>query len=355
MHQIKGLVDVFQAHGVGHEFIQLDLAFHVTIHVAWQFGAAFYAAEGGAFPDPTGNQLERAGGNFFTGTGHANDHGFAPALVTALQRRTHHVHVPNALEGVVHTAIGELHNHILNRITVLGGIDEVGGTELTGHGFLVVVQVDGNDALRLGHHSPLDHRQSNAAETKYGHGGAGLYLGGIQHGTDAGGDAAAKQANLVHGGFLAHLGQGNFRHYGVFGEGAGAHVVVNHLAVHGEAAGAVGHQALALGGTHGLAQVGLAAEAELALATLGGVQRNHMVPGLQAGDPFAHFLDDARAFVAKDGGEDAFRILAGQSVGIGMTNTGRDDLHQYLTGFGAGHIHFFNDQGFACFPGDGGT
>jgi ornithine cyclodeaminase/alanine dehydrogenase-like protein (mu-crystallin family) len=78
------------------------------------------------------------------------------------------------------------------------------------------------------------------------------------------------------------------------------------LAVLAEAAGAVGHQALALGGADGLAQVGLARQAELALAAF------RRVAGSRGrrrdrGDAFADGLDDAAALMAEDGREDAFR------------------------------------------------
>jgi hypothetical protein len=60
------------------------------------------------------------------------------------------------------------------------------------------------------------------------------------------------------------------------------HVVKDRLAATSEARGTVGHQTFALCHTDGLAQVGLAAGAELALATLGSVQRNHVITGLHS-------------------------------------------------------------------------
>jgi hypothetical protein len=80
--------------------------------------------------------------------------------------------------------------------------------------------------------------------------------------------------------------------------------VVDGLAVLGEAGGAVRHQALALGGADLLAQVGLAGFAELALAAFRGVQRDHVIAHLDAGDALADGLDDAAAFMAEDAGED---------------------------------------------------
>jgi hypothetical protein len=82
------------------------------------------------------------------------------------------------------------------------------------------------------------------------------------------------------------------------------------LAIQAEAAGGVGHQPLALRAADGLAQVGLARQAELALAAFGGVERNDMVALLEGGDARPHVHHDARAFVAQDGREDAFGVGA---------------------------------------------
>ncbi len=50
--------------------------------------------------------------------------------------------------------------------------------------------------------------------------------------------------------------------------------------------------------------------AEQALAAFGGVQRDHVVAGLDAGHALADFDHDARAFVAQHRREQAFRIVA---------------------------------------------
>src|SRR3546814_14009959 len=78
MHQVERLVDIFQAHGVGDEGIQRNLALRGHFHVAWQLGATAYAAKRRTAPDAPGPQLERTGGDFLTGSGHAADHRFAP-------------------------------------------------------------------------------------------------------------------------------------------------------------------------------------------------------------------------------------------------------------------------------------
>src|SRR3546814_14514432 len=71
-----------------------------------------------------------------------------------------------------------------------------------------------------------------------------------------------------------------------------------------EAAGAVGHHALALGRADGGAQIGLARQAAFALAAFRRVERDHMVARLHTGDARPHFAHDACAFMTEDAGED---------------------------------------------------
>ena len=104
-----------------------------------------------------------------------------------------------------------------------------------------------------------------------------LHFGGVDDGADAGGDAAADIADLVEGRVVAHFGQRDFGQDGVIREGGAAHVVMHHLALVGEARGAVGHQALALGGADFLAEIGLGIEAIFAFAAFRRVERNDVV------------------------------------------------------------------------------
>ncbi|MNZ69825.1 hypothetical protein D3C78_881400 [compost metagenome] len=99
----------------------------------------------------------------------------------------------------------------------------------------------------------------------------------------------------------------------------------NRLAFVGETRSAVRHQALALGGTNGLAEVGLARLAELALATFRGIQRDHVITRRDRGHTLADGFDNGSAFVTQDRREDAFRVGTGQGVGIGMAHTGGND------------------------------
>ena len=60
VHEVEGVVDLFEPHGVRDHLVDLDLAFHVLLDHARQLSAALDAAEGGAHPLPAGDQLERA-------------------------------------------------------------------------------------------------------------------------------------------------------------------------------------------------------------------------------------------------------------------------------------------------------
>ena len=107
-----------------------------------------------------------------------------------------------------------------------------------------------------------------------------------------------------------------------------------------ETRGAVGHQALALGGADRGAEVGLLAQAAFALAAFRRVERDHMIAGLDRGDARAHLADDAGAFMAEDRGENSFAVKPVERVGVGMANSGRLDLDQDFAGLGAIQIEF---------------
>src|SRR5690606_31319847 len=101
VHQVERLVDVLEAHGVRDEGVQRNLAALRLLHVARQLAAAAHAAERRTAPDAARDQLERTRGNLLARAGHADDDRLAPALVTALERSAHHLHVADALEGAV--------------------------------------------------------------------------------------------------------------------------------------------------------------------------------------------------------------------------------------------------------------
>ncbi|MPN43710.1 hypothetical protein SDC9_191270 [bioreactor metagenome] len=127
------------------------------------------------------------------------------------------------------------------------------------------------------------------------------------------------------------------------------------LAVLAEAAGAVRHQAFALGGADRLAQVGLARQAELALAAFRGIERNHMVADSDRGHAFADRFNDAAPFVTEDGRKDPFRIGAGQGEGIGVADAGGNNAYQHFPGFRRGDVDFGDFERLLGSPGDGGA
>ncbi len=130
--------------------------------------------------------------------------------------------------------------------------------------------------------------------------------------------------------------------------------MVDRLAVIAEAAGAVGHQALALGGAHRAAQVGLAGLAEFALAAFGGIQRNHVIADLHRSHALTDRFDHTAALVTENAGKYAFAVLTGQGVGIGMANTGGNNANQHLASLRRRNVHFNNLQGFIRRKGYGG-
>src|SRR5690606_35691963 len=227
--------------------------------------------------------------------GNADDEALAPALVRALQRLAHDLDVADALEAVVDTA-SHLHDGVDDVFHFLR-VDEVGHAELAAQGFALRIEVDADDAAGSRHARPLDDVQSDAAEAEHRHGGTILDLGLEDHRTNASSHATADVADLVEGSVLTHLGERDLRKYRVVREGGAAHVVQDGLAVQREAAGAIGHQALALGGAHFLAQVGARVQAVFAFPALGCVQGDDVVARLQRFDSGAHFEHHACTFV----------------------------------------------------------
>ena len=288
-------------------------------------------------------------------TSYANDHALAPATVRTFQCGAHYVGVANALKAVVHAPGGHLDNDLLNGLVKVLGVDAVGGAKSLGQIELAGVGVHGNDAARLGLLGTLNDSQANTTQTKHRHRVTFLHLGGVLDRAQAGGYAAAQQADLLWVGIGVDLGQRDFGHHGVLRESGATHVVVNGLAVVAKAGGAIGHHAFALGGAHRGAQVGFSALAEQAFAAFGGVQRNDMVTGLDAGHAFTHLHHNTGAFVAQYNGEQAFGVFTAQGECIGVAHTGVGDFDQHLAFLRGGDVDFHNLQGFTSFKGNSGA
>ena len=89
------------------------------------------------------------------------------------------------------------------------------------------VEVDTHDHVGAGHPRALHHVEADAAQAVHDDVGAGLDLGRVDHGADAGGDPAADVADLVERRVLADLRDGDLRQDGEVGEGRAAHAVVD--------------------------------------------------------------------------------------------------------------------------------
>jgi hypothetical protein len=127
------------------------------------------------------------------------------------------------------------------------------------------------------------------------------------------------------------------------------------LSLVGEAAGAIGHQAAALGSANPLTEVGFSGEAVVTLAALGGVQRDHMVPHRHRAHSGPHLDHHTRPFVAENGRKKPLRVRPGQGEGIGMADPGGFQLHQDFARAGTVQVKLDNFQGLGGFKGDGST
>src|SRR5437867_3520257 len=223
------------------------------------------------------------------------------------------------------------------------------------HAELLRVRVDADDATGAGHDRALDHREADAAEPEDGDRRAGMDPGGVQHSADAGRDAAAEEAHLVERRVGADLRERDLGDDGPFGEGRGPHVMMQHAPTVREPARAVGHETLPLGGEQRAAQVRPARKAELALAALGDVERDHVVAGPKAHHTGPDLLDDAATLVAEHGGEEAARVATAHRVGVGVADAGRDQADQALAGPRALEIDLVDHERLLRLPADGGA
>lgn len=115
----------------------------------------------------------------------------------------------------------------------------------------------------------MDDRESDTSSTENGNVGSLLNLGGHTGSTVASGDTAAEQTGSVHGSIRLDGDDRDVSEDSVLRKGGGAHKVQDFLALALEAAGAVGHDTLALGGADLSAKVSLARLAELAFLAFG--------------------------------------------------------------------------------------
>lgn len=107
-----------------------------------------------------------------------------------------HLHVADALKGVVTAPLGELHQNLLNGLLIVLGVQAISGTKLLGSIKLGRVDIDGKDAGSTCLLGSLNHSQANSTQAEDSNGGAGLDLGGVVHSTPASGHTTAQQSHL---------------------------------------------------------------------------------------------------------------------------------------------------------------
>src|ERR1039458_7149456 len=354
-HQIKPVVDALQRQDMGDQIVNVDFLLHVPVDDPGHVRAASCTAERRALPSSAGHQLERPGRDLLAGSRDADDRGDTPASMTTLERLTHELHAAHAFEAVVGAATRQF-NQVRHHITFnFLGIHEVRQAELSSQRFARRIEIDTDDLVGARHLGALNDVQANAAQTKHDHVGAHFYLGRKDHCSNAGRDTAPYVADLVERGIRAHFGQRDLRHNGVIGKGGTAHVVQHRLTLVREAAGAIGHQTLALRGANLGSQVGLAAGARLTLPAFGRVQRNDVIAHLQGFHAGTDLHHDARTLAPEDAREQSFRIGTRERVFVGMADPGGLDLDQYFAGLGASELHGFDRQRLASFKGNRGA
>ena len=282
--------------------------------------------------------------------------GFAPALVAGLERHPHHLDIADAFERVVGAAAGQF-DQMGNEIAFdLRWIDEMGHAEAVAPFLLGFVQIDADDHAGADQSQALDDIEADAAEAEDDAIAARFHLGGVDDRADAGGDAAADIADLVEGRVLADFGQRDFGSDGEVREGGAAHIMMDHPAPVGEAAGAIGHEALALGDPDFLAEIGLGVQAIFAFAAFGRVERDDVIADLQRFHAAARLR---RTMPAPSwpmmAGNRPSGIGAGNREFIGMADAGRLDLHQHLALLRTFEIDFDDLQRLGLLEGNGGA
>src|SRR6185436_12851212 len=258
MHEVEALVDPIEGQNVRNKIVDVYLVLHVPIDNLRHVGATPGTAECGPFPDAAGYQLERAGMDLLPCTGNADDDRYTPAAMATLERLAHQLHVADALETVVGTTLGQLHEVSHDVAPHLLGIDEVRQAELARKRLARRVDVDAHDHVGAGHPGTLDYVEPNSSKAEHHDIRSRLDLGRIDHRPDTRGHSAADVADLFERRVFPDLGHGDFRQHREVREGRASHVVIQRLAVERKAAGSVGHHALALRRPNSRAEIGLA-------------------------------------------------------------------------------------------------
>lgn len=141
-----------------------------------------------------------ASGNLLSSSSDTDDNALTPTLVAGLKSSTHDTNVTSAVEGVVAATVSHLNQVFLDGLAgKLGGVNEVGSTELAGPGLLAVVDIDSNDLASLVLHGTLQDGETNTADTEDSDVRSLLNLGSDNRSAVSSGDTTAEQAGAISG------------------------------------------------------------------------------------------------------------------------------------------------------------
>src|SRR6185369_17879157 len=107
--------------------------------------------------------------------------------MAALECLTHQFDVADALEAVVGSAIGQVHE-VRHEIALhVFGVDEMRQAEFARQLLPRRVEVDADDHVGSRHTGALNHVETDATKAEHDYIGAGLDLRSVDYGTDTGG------------------------------------------------------------------------------------------------------------------------------------------------------------------------
>ena len=203
------------------------------------------------------------------------------------------------------------------------GIDEVGGAELSGHGFFAGKQVDGDDLGRPRQHAGLDDVEADAAHAEHGDALAVGDLGPVEHGTDPGHHRTADEGGGFERDVVGDLHRLALEHDRALDEGRHVGEREGLFSVDRER---LAQLADALGAHRGMAR--LARRTQPAVRER---REDDVVTRLEGRDLVADLLDDAGCFVAE---HDRRREGNGaiDHAEVAVTQAGGADPHGDLVG-----------------------
>lgn len=168
VHQVESFVDLRQVHVVGDELVDLEGSAEIFFDEFRNAFNALVASECCSLPSATSDELEWASADLLTGSSDSDDDTDAPALVSGLQSLSHRDDVADALERVVQSTVGQLHQVFLEWLRDVFRVDELGGAELLRNLELARVDVDADNASSTSCLASHDDGQTNSTESPNG-------------------------------------------------------------------------------------------------------------------------------------------------------------------------------------------